>query len=296
MITQTRAPVRVSFAGGGTDIIPYCSKYGGCVVATAIKRYIYATYPLPNTEPTGIERVITTHFGCPSQLRITSSIPPMSGLGGSASCFVAGIKAISPDLGKEEIAQIAFNLERNVMGIAGGMQDQYLATYGGLNYLEFEANNLVTIEPLNIPVGLDKLLLLVYMGERENAGHDIIKDQMRRANKDAFEHQKDIAEDMRIALNGSQLTEFGILLNAAWESKLQFSPLVATPKIKDFYDDCLDHGAIGGKLSGAGGGGYMLLMEDPERKRELRKYLCWQGIRYEDIEFDMEGVCANSAS
>lgn len=296
MITQAKAPVRISFAGGGTDIEPYCSEHGGCVVAVAIKRYIYATYPFPNTQPTEIEKVITTRLGCLSQLKITSSIPPMSGLGGSASCFVAGVKAVKPNLSKREIAQIAFSLERNIMGVAGGAQDQYVSAYGGLNFLTFGASGKVDIEPLKIPEGLEELLLLVYMGERADAGQDIIKDQMFRMNKTEFDKQKEIAKEMKIALDGDQLTEFGILLNEAWQSKLKFSPLVSNDRINEFYWQCIDWGAIGGKLSGAGGGGYMLLMEDPDRKGGLRKCLAGRGINYEDIEFDMEGVCANSAT
>lgn len=292
---EAKAPLRISFAGGGTDIAPYCLEHGGCVLSVAIKKYTYASYPDTPLNETEIEKTIINHLkpNIVGKVRITSTAPPMSGLGGSASCFVAGIKAVEPMLPKRKIAELAFHLERDVMDIAGGKQDQYMAAFGGLSFLEF--TDRVKITQLRAPEGLEDLLLLVYMGKRKNAGQDIIKDQMERMNISAFNTQKEITLEMTTALRQSNLKDFGQLLNAAWLCKLEFSPLVASDEIKDFYHNCLKWGAIGGKLTGAGGGGYMLLMEDPKRVDLLKKTLVAKEVPFERVRFEGRGVCEKSS-
>lgn len=282
---MTRAPLRISFAGGGTDIEPYCLEYGGCVLSVAIKKYVYATLDKGKSE---VEQVITHHFKSDG-VKIENEAPPMSGLGGSASCFVAGIKALDPSMKKRHIAELAFHLERNVMNITGGKQDQYMAAYGGLNFLEF--TDKVKIKQLPIPKGFEDLFLLVYMGKRKNAGCDIIKDQMARNNIKAFAKQKSLAQQMVSCIQRDGFLEFGSLLDEAWHSKMEFSPLIANDNIKDFYYMCLRWGAIGGKLTGAGGGGYMLLMEHPDKRNELRLKLWAKGVKHERVEFEGSGVC-----
>ena len=288
-----RAPLRVAFAGGGSDIEPYCSEYGGCVMSAAIQMYARATY-FPSyanktTNQSEIEKTITNCFDAKGGLKLENEAEPMAGLGGSASCFVAGIKCLKPDMEKKEIAELAFHLERNVMGVAGGKQDQYAASYGGMNFLRFE-HRMTVVYPLVPPEELEKLLVLVYLGKRNYAGKDIIKDQMARDNIENFREQKQIASVMRTALLSNDLLAFGNLIEMAWQSKLKFSPLIATDEIKAFHDNCLKNGAIAGKLTGAGGGGYMVLMENPGRVGELRNYLATQKIDYKDVKFDLEGV------
>lgn len=286
---KTRAPLRVSFAGGGTDIEPYVSQYGGCAISGAIKLYCKAFYPLKRGNRTEMEKTITEFLGADKALEIINGTEPMSGLGGSASCFVAGIKAVCPELEREEIAKLAFYLERNIMGIAGGKQDQYCASYGGLLFLEFKDNG-AKVEKLEIPETLARHLILVYMGKRHNNGQDIIKDQMNRFYVRNFHLQKQIARQMKECLRENNLLEFGELLDEAWQVKLGYSPLIANTKIKAFYNNCMEWGAIGGKLTGAGGGGYMLLMEHPERNNDLRASLSDRLIPYLDVYFDTEGV------
>lgn len=283
---KTRAPLRISFAGGGTDIEPYCSEYGGCVLSMAIKKYTFATYPDKGGE--GVERTISKHFGVEG-VKIVNDAPPMSGLGGSASCFVAGIKAVKPELRKRQIAELAFHLERDVMKIAGGKQDQYMSAFGGLSYLEFGKK--VKITQLQIPSELEDLLFLVYMGIRKNSGTNIIKDQMKHVNLDAFYKQKELAKEMVYSLERNKLQLFGELLDQAWHSKLGFTSLIANDEIKEFYYNCIKWGAIGGKLTGAGGGGYMLLMADPNKKDQLRLNLWAKKISFERVLFEGKGVC-----
>ncbi len=283
------APMRISFAGGGTDVEPYCSKYGGLVLSAAIQIYAHATHPATKHELSELEKTILRYFGVKGGLKIVNEIPHMSGLGGSAACFVAGIKAMKPSMGQPSIAQLAIHLERNVMKVAGGKQDQYCAAFGGLLYMELDKN---VATQISVPKGLEDLLLLVYMGERKNRGQDIIKDQMGNMvkNIESFHRQKYLANEMMYFCHHNNLTGFGKALNNAWETKLEFSPLIADDNIRGFYKNCLRDGAIGGKLTGAGGGGYMLLMEHPEKKGVLRMNLANSGIKYINVKFDMEGV------
>jgi len=285
-----KAPLRVSFAGGGTDISPYAEQYGGCVLSMAIKKFTYAKYPARSE--TLLEKTISNFFAVEG-ISITSEALPMSGLGGSASCFVAGIKAIKPNLKRRRVAELAYHLERDVMGVAGGKQDQYMVSFGGLNYLEF--TDKVRIKQLKCPEGLEDLLILVYLGRRKNAGQDIIKDQMGKLNYKAFQQQKDIAREMVNCLEDDRVKDFGRFLDKAWHSKMEFSPLVATDEIKDFYYNCIKWGAIGGKLTGAGGGGYMLLMEHPDKIGQLRLKLWAARIDFEKVQYEGRGVrCVKS--
>ena len=268
---------------------PYCSEYGGCVVSAAIQLYAQAIYPSEPIVPSEMEKIIRDYFKTERFVKLTNGAPQMSGLGGSAACFVVGIKAVSPQSSNWEIARLAYKLERNNMAVAGGKQDQYISAFGGLNFMAFNSCG-VKVEPIVIPEGFEELLVLVYMGQRNRAGADIIKDQLARDNSANFRIQKEIARDMKVALSQGHLDYFGALLEMAWLSKIQFSPLIATEEIKEFHDDCLKHGAIGGKLTGAGGGGYMLLMESPQMKGVLRTYLSEKKISYLDVKFDTEGV------
>ena len=237
-----------------------------------------------------MERIIGEHFELKGMVKLTNGAPQMSGLGGSAACYVAGIKAIEPEWDKGQIAKFAIHLERNVMNIIGGKQDQYASAYGGLNYIRFE-NNRVKMEAVKIPADFTELWLLVYMGPRKVWGQDILKNQLSQDNIDNFKLQKAIAKELAQALRSDKLREFGNLLNAAWTIKKQFSPLISTDTINEFYNYCISNGAIGGKLTGAGGGGFMVLMEDPDKRGELRLALSNKEINYTNVKFDIEGAC-----
>jgi len=285
---MVRSPYRVSFAGGGTDIEPYCSLYGGSVLTAAIAKYAYAVYDPESKEisENQIGQAILKHFGAKGNLTINSNVPMMSGLGGSATCCVAGIKAVLPELNELEIAQLAFEIERNEMGVIGGYQDQVCSAIGGLLFIEFGSSMQVTVKQLDIPEGLEELLLLVYLGKRNNSGHDIIKDQLLRPNKKALDLSKEIVTVMKYSLRHGKLEDFGRLLNEAWKIKKEYSSYITNSHIDDFYEFILRKGALGAKLTGAGGGGYMVVMEHPNRKGEVRKHL----DEYELVKFDLQGV------
>lgn len=285
MLCRAKAPLRISFAGGGTDISPYRELYGGCVVATSIQKYCYAECGDWNPAPSAMEVAITKRLG--GELRLISGLPPMSGLGGSAASCVAGIKVLQPLLSAMEIADLAYRIEREDMGVAGGYQDQLISAHGGFLYIEFGKE--VTIERLSPPRGLESLLALTYMGQRQLWGPDIIRDQVEHLPKEALDEAKLLAQAIGACHN---LIDFGRLLDKAWLAKRRFSPLISNPNIDAFREWALENGAIAFKLCGAGGGGYALLMEHPDYALTGRLWhaLRDRGVPFEPVVFDTEGV------
>ena len=288
MIIKAKAPLRINFAGGGTDVEPYASDYGGFILSAAVNLYGRATCGLSEYVPKNeVERILTDIRG--NSVKVTSDVYIDSGLGGSSACIVAGLKTMYPELDKEQIARMAFYLERNSMSIAGGIQDQYCAAYGGLLYLTVTGEK-TYLETLQWPDIFSRLLVLVYTGKREVTGADIVKEQMAHYNVKAFHQQKQTAIDMKESILQSRIKEFGELLHQAWAVKCQMSSLVSNPRIDEVNQYCLANGALGGCIMGAGAGGYMLFMEHPEQEGELRKALIDKEINYLNIELDREGV------
>lgn len=285
---RAKAPLRINFAGGGTDMEPYINDYGSYILSASIKLYARAIYSMNYQPQIEIEQILTQMIGR-GGVKLINDVHPTSGLGASASSFVAGLKAIYPTLNKDEIAQLAFYLERKVMQIAGGKQDQYCAAYGGLLFISFEGTG-VEIKTLDIPDELVRLLVLIYTGKRTNSGDEIIQDQLDRYNVKAFHHQKQITKSMRDSLLSNDIQAFALLLNEAWKCKCEFSSLVSNSEIDGLYEKCLSLGAIAGSIMGAGAGGYMLFIENPEAEGELRKNLIENHIPYQNIEVDTTGV------
>lgn len=287
MTVYSRAPLRLSFAGGGTDVEPYVSDYGGYILSAAIKLYSRAIYGLQHTPENEIEKLLSEISG--KDLKILTDVHEASGLGGSSTCFVAGLKAAYPELQREQIARLAFYLERNVMKIPGGLQDQYCATYGGMLFMTIEGRT-VYLDEMELPETVARLLLLVYTGARKVSGDRIIEDQAAYYNVKALHHQKQIAREMRDSLLALDLITFGQHLAASWEAKCEASSLVSTSEIEELYSYCQSNGAIGGCLMGAGAGGYMLIMEHPDSEGMVRQALVRKDIAYTNIELDVEGA------
>lgn len=282
-----RAPLRINFAGGGTDVEPYISDYGSYILSAAIKFYSTITFG-DDYIPSLIIEVILSELGN-KPIRILSDVPSTSGLGGSGCCFVAGLKAIYPQLDKEQIAQLALYLEQKVLKNTTGNQDQYCAAFGGLLFLTTE-NNETEVEQLPIPETLARRLILVYTHQRNIDGKAIIDSQNTITNTKLLHHQKQLAKSMKAALTSPNYREFAKLLNEAWENKKSLSPLISDSEIDELSQRCQTMGAAGSCLMGAGGGGYLLLMEDSEHTEGLRQNLINANISYSNIEFDTEGV------
>jgi D-glycero-alpha-D-manno-heptose-7-phosphate kinase len=197
-----------------------------------------------------------------------------------------------------EIAELAYRIERVELGIPGGLQDQYAATFGGFNFIEFFANTTI-VNPLRIPSEilneLEYHLMLCYTG-RVKRHSRIIETQTKRyvtgnrATVEALDRAKQLAIDMKNALLKSQLDVFGELLHDAWESKKKFAPQITTSRIDKLYELAREHGAVGGKILGAGGGGYLLLYCKFDKKPEIARALERAGGQIVEFGFDYNGL------
>jgi D-glycero-alpha-D-manno-heptose-7-phosphate kinase len=329
---RAKAPLRLSFAGGGTDVPPFPAQEGGLVLSATINKHAYGLLrPRPEPQITvesidygvshsyGVDeplvfdgkldlikaaiRNLTDRSGSGYDLLLRSSAPPGSGLGSSSALTVALIGVLieyrSLPLVDYEIAELAYHLEREDLGIAGGLQDQYAATFGGFNFIEFEGERVI-VNPLRIRdevvSELEQNLLLCYTGTTR-ASDGIIDDQTSRLRDGAagtlegLRKQKELAVEMKNALLQGRLTAFGELLGQAWEYKKQMSPRISTSFIDDLYERACEAGAIGGKITGAGGGGYMLFYCVPHRRHHVAKAAADAGAEVTDFEFDSRGLC-----
>lgn len=330
MIIRSRSPLRISFAGGGTDIPPYCHEKGGAVVSAAINKYSYATLEtrqdkeihlesvdflknmsfrsvseiIYNNELDVIKAVIknlnTTGRGVNIWMR--SDVPPRSGLGASAAAFASLIGLFNHmraerSMTNYEIAELAYKLEREELKIGGGYQDQYATVFGGLNYIEF-GNGWVRVNPLRMKkshvMELEKHLVMVYTRDRPVNG-DIIEEEKKlyKEKKDiseSLDKTKELAQEVRYALMKGDFMRFGDLLDEAWETKKKHSSLIADNFINNIYDLAMKNGALGGKVSGAGGGGFMFFYCEPNKEHRVIAALEAAGFKPISFTFDMEGL------
>jgi D-glycero-alpha-D-manno-heptose-7-phosphate kinase len=330
---RAKAPLRVSFAGGGTDVAPFPEREGGLVLSATINRYAHGVLR-PRTDE--LIRVESLDLGTALQygasdpihydgrldlvkaaimrvaeldeargidLSLNTSAPPGSGLGASSALIVSLIGLLRDyhrlALTDYEIAELAWEVERVDLGLKGGLQDQYAAAFGGFNFIEFNSDDTVIVNPLRIPrTTVDELeanLLLCFTGTTR-AGDGIIDDQTQRYEAsqadtlDGLRMQKDLAIAMKGALLRGQLTTFGELLGTAWEYKKRMSPKITTPVIDEAYEEALAHGAIGGKITGAGGGGFMLFYCRPGERHHVAERLAVLGLEETPFAFESEGL------
>lgn len=234
-------------------------------------------------------------------LVLRSSAPPGSGLGSSSTMMVAltGLLAehYGQALGDYQVAELAYAIERDDLAIAGGMQDHYAATFGGFNFIEF--TDRVIVNPLRISDEtaheLELSLLLCFTGITRDSAR-VIEDQTRRAcassgdTLSGLRAQKDLAVAMKAALLTGALHEFGELLGQAWTEKKRMSPLISNPRIDELYELALSKGALGGKITGAGGGGYILIFCDFTRKHHVIDALEFAGADVIEFAFDTKGL------
>jgi D-glycero-alpha-D-manno-heptose-7-phosphate kinase len=325
---RAKAPLRVSFAGGGTDVAPFPEREGGMVLSATINRYAYASLTPREDRHISIESVdfgLSMDYGVDDELAfdgrldvvkaaikklgrggfdlfLHANAPPGSGLGSSSSVMVTLIGVLKDfhrlALTDYEIAQMAFTLERAELGIKGGLQDQYAATFGGFNFLEMDGDRVI-VNPLRMSADviheLEHNMLLCYTG-RTRSSDRIIEDQTARfaegdANTlDGLRMQKRLAVEMKNALLRRRLKEFGELLGTAWEFKKRMSPRITTPFIDEAYEEARRNGALGGKVTGAGGGGYMLFFCPFHRKHKVAEALIAMGATVTEFEFTDSGL------
>lgn len=332
LIIRSRAPLRISFGGGGTDVAPYSDERGGLVVNATINRYAYVTL-VPNR--TGLVRLRSLDYnheviyqagmqippfdeqmdlakGILNRLDLSSGggfdlfthsdCPPGSGLGASSTLMVALIGAFNIwqqlGLDRHQIAQLAFEIERQDLGIKGGKQDQYCATFGGFNFMEFSKEQ-VLVHPLQLSQDwiseLEYSLVLAYTGRsRDSSG--IIEAQIQNfSNKDtestlAMDKTKEMAILMKQALISGDVAGFGNLLHEAWQAKKGMSDRITNNHIDALYEAARSAGALGGKISGAGGGGFMYFFTEFDRRREVEQALTEQGAEIVPFGFTQGGL------
>lgn len=331
---RARAPLRVSFAGGGTDVSPFPETEGGAVLSATIDRYAYGSLSPRADGRIFVESVdggVSLAFGVHDDLRLDgrldlvkgairrlaaeaggpaggydlvlrSAAPPGSGLGSSSTLMVALVGLLREHhrlgLAEYETAQLAYQIERHDVGILGGLQDHYAATFGGFNFMEFEAGRTI-VNPLRVRDSivneLELNLLLCYTGVTRESAH-IIADQTERVRSldaralEGLRAQKELAAAMKAALLRGELREFGEMLGRAWTEKKKLSPMISTSLIDEAYDVAVRHGAVGGKVTGAGGGGYILFYCDFTAKHRVAEALEKLGATVTEFSFDRRGL------
>jgi len=324
--------VRVSFAGGGTDVSPYCEAYGGCVVNVTINKYAWGTLEMRKDSKIIIHsadfnqilkfskvedmsydgkldliKSVIKHMngeGRGIDIFLRSDIPPKTGLGSSATAFLAVIGLFNhlkadKKLTDYEMAELAFKLEREELENKGGRQDQYSSVFGGLNFIEFKGRDFVRVNPLKISpssrLELEKNMVLAYVGKRDASG-DILSDQIGSVKVgksdvvNALNESKELAVEVKQALIRGDLEDFGLLLDCAWKAKKRFSPLISNKRIDKIYYIAKKHGALGGKVSGAGGGGHMFFYCKPNTEHVVSEKLSAAGASIVPFSFDEKGL------
>jgi D-glycero-alpha-D-manno-heptose-7-phosphate kinase len=316
-----RSPLRISLGGGGTDLPSYYRRYGGLVLAAAIDRYVYITVHTTFVKDiivkySRLERVASvaeiqhpiirealTLLGLGESLEITSTadIPAGTGLGSSGSFTTALLKALHtycrhPVLA-QDLAQQACDIEINRLGEPVGKQDQYISAFGGLMCFEFAPDGTVAAAPLRIDsetlFNLEDNLLLFFTGYSRSAGA-ILKEQDDRSRQDDramlenLHYIRAIGARSRDLLEKGDLVAFGELMNEHWQHKKQRAGPMTNLDIDRWYDLALKSGAVGGKLVGAGGGGFLMFYATD--KTRLRHVLRAEGLQEVRFRFDFEGA------
>ena len=317
-----RSPLRISLGGGGTDLPSYYSQFEGFLVSAAIDKYVYVSVSRPFTEgiylkyskleiennisdikhPIIREALKICQFVSP-QVEISSfaDIPAGTGLGSSGSFTTALLKALYTHrrchIDQKELAELACHIEIDRLGEPIGKQDQYIASIGGITCLTFHKHGAVTSSPLKINMEsiyeLEDNLLLFFTGFSRSAS-GILKDQNIKSQKNDSEmianlhYVKDLGDRSKTALENGDSRLFGELMHEHWENKKRRSGGMSNPQIDQWYQLAINNGAIGGKLVGAGGGGFLMFMANDRNK--LRRAMSDAGLEEVRFKFDFEGT------
>ncbi len=335
MIYRSKAPLRIGLAGGGTDVSPYSDLYGGTILNATISLYAQATIETLNENKILLEandRDENQEFDLNIDLPINGKLdllkgvfnavqkdygiikngfklstfvdaPAGSGLGTSSTLVVAILGAFTEmlrlPLGEYDIAQYAYEIERNHLKLAGGKQDQYAATFGGVNFMEFYADDKVIVNPLRIKqhylFELENNLLLYYTStSRESA--KIIELQSKNVSEknaesiEAMHQLKQQAQMMKEALLKGRLNEFGEILDFGYQQKRKMASGISNSLMEEIYETAKKAGATGGKISGAGGGGFMIFYCPGNTKYKVVKSLERFGGQVKNYQFVEHGL------
>jgi D-glycero-alpha-D-manno-heptose-7-phosphate kinase len=240
-----------------------------------------------------------------ARMRVTTyvDVPPGSGLGSSSALVVALVEAfaarLAAPLGPYDIAQLAYEVERNDLQLPGGKQDQYAATFGGVNFIEFQADNRVIVNPLRVHRGtlneLESSMIVCFTGVSRRS-QEIITEQQRRmtslneSNLESLHQLKHDAVEMKDALLRGDLERMGHILDRSWRAKQRTASGISTSYIEQLYHVAFDNGALGGKVSGAGGGGFMMFIVPPHRRLAVIRALNQVGANASSVNFVSRGA------
>lgn len=335
MIYRSKAPLRIGLAGGGTDVSPYCDLYGGAILNATISLYAYASIELLDTNQIIIEatdrnesvtyekqdelpidgqlilakgvynHIVRKYGPIPSGFKLTTFVdaPAGSGLGSSSTLMVAIIGAFAEwlhlPLGEYDIADMSFTIERQELAMAGGKQDQYAATFGGVNFMEFYEKNRVIVNPLRIK---QKILfelgnnILLYYTSTSRLSSDIIAAQSKNVTDknqgsiDAMHQLKEQAYMMKDAILKGEIHKIGDILNYGFQHKKQMAKGISNTALDEIYDTALAAGATGGKISGAGGGGFMMFYCPANTRFSVMRALEKYGGEFRHYQFVEHGL------
>lgn len=333
---RARVPLRLGLAGGGTDLSPYCDEYGGAVLNTTIDRYAYAFitpsedgqvhFRAPDLEADEAVAAdfdalasagLRLHAGVMARMMrryggsriepvcVTSYVdaPPGSGLGSSSALVVALVEAftawLGAPLGPYDVAHLAYEVERIDLNLPGGKQDQYSATFGGTNFIEFFAGDRVIVNPLRVPPAvlneLETSMVICFTGVSRNS-EQIISEQQRRMGAPAdvalesLHRLKNDALEMKQALLRGEIRAMAGILNRSWAAKKQTAAGISNGRIEELYELAFRNGATGGKVSGAGGGGFMMFIVQPDQRIRLVRALNAAGANAASVHLTSQGA------
>ncbi len=335
MIYRSKAPLRLGLAGGGTDVSPYSDLFGGAILNATISLYAYATleqldtpeiimhaidqdqeqvFPIQDELPIdgtldllkGVYNRIKKDYGLKNHgLKLSTFVdaPPGSGLGTSSTLVVAIVGAfvemLRLPLGEYDIAHYAYEIERKDLNLAGGKQDQYAATFGGVNYMEFFADDKVVVNPLRIKqqylFELENNLILFFTSTSRSSAKIIEQQAGNVVNKneaaiEAMHQLKHQAQLMKEALLTGKLNEIGEILDFGFQQKIKMADGISNPLIEEIYSTARKAGATGGKISGAGGGGFMVFYCPKNTKYEVLRQLERFGGSHRRYQFVDHGL------
>ncbi len=324
-----RAPMRVSFFGGGTDLPAYYERFGGAVLSAAIDKYFYVvlgqaegsvqvsssdyrTFFQYSARSEGtpedalrLPRAVLDQFSIYHGLSIflSAEVPPGTGLGSSSAVTVALVKALATYCGQHlspsRVAELACEIEINKLCQPIGKQDQYAASYGGMNFIEFQPDGAVLVTPLALPVetlqALERRVLLFSTGSCRTSS-EVLAGQRQRVTENrpdtlrASDEMKAQAYRARDLLRAGCLDDFGSLLHEGWQAKKRAAAGVTNQKTDRAYDAARDAGALGAKVAGAGGGGFMLVYASDGRQPDIVSALEREGLAAMNFRFDTSGA------
>ncbi|MEI7644018.1 MAG: GHMP kinase [Chloroflexales bacterium] len=333
-IYKARAPMRIGFFGGGTDVSPYAEEHGGKVLNCTINLFVRCMLS-PSSEPgitirsldlQEVSRLVGGRewdgkLSLPQavldampllqsvrsaempgfKLTMFSDAPPGSGLGSSSALVVSMLKLLYAIAGQSydphQLAELAYRIERVDLGIPGGRQDQYAAVFGGMCLYHFGQGRVIVEPVITEPTALLELescLIIGYIGDRQLLTRHLMTDQVQRLVKGdtlrLHDETKAFVDEATRLLRQLRIADFGRLLHEAWEVKKAFSPHIAPPIVDEVYAMARQHGAWGGKITGAGGGGFMVFACPFDRRLDLERALTQAGVNVRPFSFVNHGV------